>query len=86
MSSQRPIKPKTRAGARTEVASQNVLLVKFETSDVEYATRIIPIIIATPPKYGTGCLWDLCAVFGLSMTSEAIAILRINGVSKPTNK
>ncbi len=86
ISSQSPIKPRTNAGARTDVASQKVLLVKLETSDVEYATTMIPIIMATPPRYGTGCLWDLCAEFGLSTTSVARAILRIKGVSKPTNK
>ena len=47
---------------------------------------ITPIIIATPPKYGTACLWDLCTAFGVSITSFAIAILRIKGVKPPTNK
>ena len=59
MSSQRPINPRSNAGARTEVASQKVSTVKFETNEVEKEMTIIPIIIATPPKYGTGCLWDL---------------------------
>jgi len=47
---------------------------------------ITPIIIATPPKYGTACLWDLCAAFGMSTRSFAIAILRIKGVRAPTSK
>ena len=47
---------------------------------------ITPMIIATPPKYGTACLWDLCTAFGMSTTSFAIAILRIKGVSAPTSK
>ena len=47
---------------------------------------ITPIIIATPPKYGTACLWDLCAAFGLSTTFVASAILRIKGVSAPTSR
>ena len=55
-SSHRPIKPRSSAGPSTEVASQKVLVVKFETSEVAYETVITPIIIATPPKYGTGCL------------------------------
>ena len=47
---------------------------------------ITPIIIATPPKYGTGCLCDLWDEFGRSITSVAIAILRIKGVNAPTSK
>ena len=47
---------------------------------------ITPMIIATPPKYGTACLWDLCTAFGMSTTSLAMAILRIKGVSAPTSK
>ena len=34
-SSHRPIKPSRSAGPSTEVASQKVLVVKFETNDVE---------------------------------------------------
>ena len=44
----------------------------------------MPIIMATPPKYGTDFLCDLCGEFGLSTTSLAIAIFRISGVKKPT--
>ena len=44
------------------------------------------MIIATPPKYGTGFLWDLWEELGRSTTSVAMAILLITGVNAPTNK
>ena len=56
MSSHKPISPSIKAGARTEVASQNVDEVKLDTNEAEYETVITPIIIATPPRYGTGSL------------------------------
>ena len=56
MSSHKPIRPSIKAGARTEVASQNVDEVKLDTNEAEYETVITPIIIATPPRYGTGSL------------------------------
>lgn len=64
MSSQSPINPKIRAGPSTDAANQNVLEVKFESSEVPNETVVTPTIIATPPKYGTDFLWDLCAAFG----------------------
>ena len=36
--------------------SQNVDEVKLDTNEAEYETVITPIIIATPPRYGTGSL------------------------------
>ena len=44
------------------------------------------MIIATPPKYGTGFLWDLWEELGRSTTSVAMAIFRMTGVRTPTNK
>ena len=47
--------------------------------------RSTPKIIATPPKYGTGSLWVLCAELGASNIFLFIAILLITGVRKPTS-
>ena len=51
-----------------------------------HETDIMPIIIATPPRYGTGSLWDLWFELGRSTTSVAIATFLIKGVSNPTSK
>ena len=56
MSSHKPIRPSINAGPNTEVASQNVEEVKLDTNEAEYETVITPMIIATPPRYGTGSL------------------------------
>jgi hypothetical protein len=55
-SSHNPITPSNNAGPRTDVANQKVVEVKSEISEAEYETEITPIIIATPPRYGTGFL------------------------------
>ena len=44
------------------------------------------MIIAMPPRYGTGFLWDLWDEFGRSTTSVKMAMFRINGVNAPTSK
>jgi hypothetical protein len=49
-SSQSPIKPKSNAGPRTDVASQKVVDVKFEIKDVEYEIEMMPMMMATPPR------------------------------------
>ena len=85
-SSHKPISPSIKAGARTEVASQNVDEVKLDTNEAEYETVTTPMIIATPPRYGTGILWDLWFELGRSTTSVAIATFLIKGVSNPTSK
>ena len=51
--------PRTRAGPMTDVANQKLLQVKLEKLNAKYETIITPIIIATPPKYGTGFICDL---------------------------
>jgi hypothetical protein len=56
MSSHNPTKPIATAGPSSEVASQKFLNVKSDISSVPYVIVTIPIIIATPPKYGIGCL------------------------------
>ena len=50
ISSQSPISPSAKAGAKTDVASQKVLAVKFENNEAEAEIDITPIIMATPPK------------------------------------
>ena len=49
-SSQSPIKPKSNAGPRTDVANQKVIDVKFEIKDVEYEIEMMPMMMATPPR------------------------------------
>jgi hypothetical protein len=55
-SSHNPISPSNNAGPRTDVANQKVADVKSEIIEAEYETDITPMIIATPPRYGTGFL------------------------------
>ena len=58
-SSHNPTKPITTAGPRMDVASQKLLQVNLFEINAIYETITTPIMIATPPKYGTGFLCDL---------------------------
>ena len=86
LSSRKPRKPRISAGISNEDAANSSALDRPLKMSAPYVTTVVPMMIATPPRYGTGFSWVLWGWFGRSTISALSATLLISGVRNPTKK